>query len=137
MADVHTPEKRSYNMSRVRSHGNKSTELKFLTILKFEGITGWRRKYKLFGKPDFTFVKYKIAVFIDGCFWHGCPRSCKPLPHKNLFWKTKIRKNRYRDQIVTRTLRKRGWSVIRIWEHDLITGAKLSIRRIQALIRNK
>ena len=80
MADVHTPEKRSFNMSRVRCRGNKTTELVFVAILKSERITGWRRRYRIFGRPDFVFPKERIAVFVDGCFWHGCPRQLQAVP---------------------------------------------------------
>ena len=122
MVDVHSPERRSYNMSRVRSRGNKTTELRFVVILRAEGIKGWRRRYRVFGRPDFVFPKERVAVFVDGCFWHGCRRRCKPLPRNNEFWKTKIEANRRRDRIVSRELRNRGWTVIRVWEHDLKRG---------------
>ena len=131
MADVHNPETRSYNMSRVRSRGNKTTELKFISILRSKGITGWRRHYRLLGQPDFVFPKKRVAVFVDGCFWHGCRRGCKPLPRSNEFWKKKIEGNRRRDRIVSRELRDRGWTVIRIWEHDLRGAARAAVRRIR------
>ena len=91
MADVHTPEKRSFNMSRVRCRGNKTTELVFVAILKSERITGWRRRYRIFGRPDFVFPKERIAVFVDGCFWHGCPRRCKPAPVPTSSGKPRLR----------------------------------------------
>jgi DNA mismatch endonuclease (patch repair protein) len=133
MVDVHSPEKRSHNMSCVRSRGNKTTELKFVAILKSEGITGWRRHYRLFGHPDFVFPKQRIAVFVDGCFWHSCPHRCKPPPRNNEFWNTKIEGNRKRDRLMTRKLRSRGWIVVRIWEHDLRVGARAAVRRIQTV----
>jgi DNA mismatch endonuclease (patch repair protein) len=120
-------------MSRVRSRGNKTTELKLITILKSEGITGWRRRYRVFGQPDFVFPKERIAVFVDGCFWHGCRRGCKPLPRDNEFWKRKIEGNCRRDRIVNRKLRNRNWTVMRIWEHDLKGEAREAIRRIRML----
>src|SRR5437016_438786 len=74
VADIFSKVKRSALMSRIRSHGNAATELRFITLLKGAGIIGWRRQHRLHGKPDFVFLKFRLAVFVDGCFWHGCPR---------------------------------------------------------------
>jgi DNA mismatch endonuclease (patch repair protein) len=76
----------------------------------------------IFGKPDFIFRRERVAIFIDGCFWHGCPRpKHSPLPKGNAdFWFKKLSANRVRDRLVTRTLRAMGWTVIRIWECDLV-----------------
>jgi DNA mismatch endonuclease (patch repair protein) len=71
MADVFTKEQRSDVMQKVKSNRNKSTELKLIAFFKVNGIKGWRRNFKIFGKPDFTFPKQKTVVFVDGCFWHG------------------------------------------------------------------
>jgi len=116
MADSFTKEERSSIMRAVKSHGNKSTELKLIKIFKEYNITGWRRNYKIFGNPDFIFPKKRIAVFADGCFWHGhnC-RNTKPKDNAD-YWKNKIAKNMYRDRLVTKTLKKKGWTVFRIWE---------------------
>jgi DNA mismatch endonuclease (patch repair protein) len=106
-------------MSRIRSRGNAATELRFIQLLKAASITGWRRNQKIFGKPDFVFLKFKLAVFVDGCFWHGCPR-CYSTPKSNrAFWRRKITTNRKRDLAVKRALRKAGWRVLRIWQHEL------------------
>ncbi len=119
MRDVFTKAKRSEVMSRIRSHGNLRTELALAILLRRNRITGWRRRQKLFGKPDFVFRHKRLAVFVDGCFWHACPRhSTLPIGHRS-FWKRKFTRNRLRDQLVTRTLRSRGWRVLRIWEHHL------------------
>jgi DNA mismatch endonuclease, patch repair protein len=109
-------ELRSQIMRSVRSSGNKSTEKKLVRIFKSERIRGWRRSSKLFGKPDFIFPKSHIALFADGCFWHG--HNCRGLtPKENaLYWAAKIARNRKRDRLVTKTLRSKGWKVIRIWE---------------------
>jgi len=72
--DTLTPTARSSVMSRVRGRGNKVTELKLLALLRQNKITGWRRHLRLPGKPDFAFPKKKVSVFVDGCFWHGCPK---------------------------------------------------------------
>jgi DNA mismatch endonuclease (patch repair protein) len=77
MVDTVTPEKRSKIMAKVKSHGNKSTELKLIKIFKEYGIKGWRRKYRVFGNPDFVFPRSRLAIFVDGCFWHGCKEHCR------------------------------------------------------------
>ena len=109
-------------MASVKSRDAKSTELKFILLLKEKGITGWRRNYPLTGKPDIVFSRFKIAVFIDGCFWHGCPHHCR-MPSSNVnYWNNKIEKNKIRDKKITKALKMRGWQVIRIWEHEIKTG---------------
>jgi DNA mismatch endonuclease (patch repair protein) len=119
MADTFTPEVRSACMSRIRSTGNRTTELKFIAVLRAAKITGWRRGSKLFGKPDFVFPFVRVAVFIDGDFWHGNPKK-RRLPKSNIeYWTRKIESNKKRDRLVSRTLRRRGWRVLRIWESDL------------------
>ena len=114
--DAFNPKKRSWIMAQVKSTGNKSTEQNLLAILREQGITGWRRKYPLYGKPDFTFPKARVVVFVDGCFWHGHPDKCRiPKTHRT-YWEKKIARNVARDRDVTRTLRKKAWKVVRIWE---------------------
>lgn len=109
-------------MASVKSRDAKSTELKFISLLKEKGITGWRRNYPLTGKPDIVFSRFKIAVFIDGCFWHGCPHHCR-MPSSNVnYWNNKIEKNKIRDKKITKALKMKGWQVIRIWEHEIKTG---------------
>ncbi|MBI4655818.1 MAG: very short patch repair endonuclease [Elusimicrobia bacterium] len=116
MTDVFSRTTRSSIMSAVKSCGNESTELKLIKIFKQSKILGWRRNWPLAGKPDFVFPKSKIAVFVDGCFWHGhdC-RNTKPQANKS-YWVAKIRRNKTRDRLVTRKLRREGWSVVRLWE---------------------
>lgn len=119
-------ESRSKIMTRVKSKGNKSTELKFIEALRSQSISGWRRHLSLLGKPDFVFLKKKIAVFVDGCFWHGCPKHCR-LPATNVqYWVEKIQGNVSRDRQVTKELKKKGWVVFRFWEHELARGESLS-----------
>jgi DNA mismatch endonuclease Vsr len=77
MVDTFSKTERSRIMSRVKSKNNKSTELGFISIIKEKNIIGWRRNYPLIGKPDFVFPKQRIAIFIDGCFWHKCPKHCR------------------------------------------------------------
>jgi DNA mismatch endonuclease (patch repair protein) len=119
VADVFTPKKRSYIMSRIRGRGNALTELVVLRLLKARGVVGWRRHYRAPGKPDFAFPGAKLAVFVDGCFWHGCPR-CRRIPKDNAdFWLAKFAANRRRDRRVDGELRLRRWSVIRIRQCEL------------------
>ena len=103
-------------MSRIRSRGNRATELRLIALMREHGITGWRRNARVFGKPDFIFHAAKLAVFVDGCFWHGCPRHATMPANNRAFWKAKLARNAQRDREVTRTLRKAGWRVLRVWE---------------------
>jgi len=112
-------------MGKVRSRGNASTEVKALQILKIGAITGWRRHLPMFGRPDFAFPQARIALFIDGCFWHGCPRCYQPPKSSAAFWRQKLYKNKRRDGEVSKQLRKRGWKVIRLWECQLKSPARL------------
>ena len=119
MADVFDKEKRSDIMRQVKSKKNRSTELRLIEIFKQNGITGWRRNYPVKGHPDFVFPKQKIAVFVDGCFWHGhdC-RNTRPSDNAQ-YWEKKRARNIKRDAEVTLLFEQRGWSVIRIWECEL------------------
>jgi DNA mismatch endonuclease, patch repair protein len=106
-------------MAAVKFRDNLSTELKVIALLKKEKITGWRRQLPLVGTPDFCWPKEKIILFIDGCFWHGCPR-CHKFPKSNVrFWKNKILSNKKRDRRVSSALRKNDWKVLRVWEHQI------------------
>ena len=119
--DVFPDGKRSEIMRSIKSKNNASTELKLIAHFKRGGITGWRRNFPLFGKPDFVFPKRRIAVFTDGCFWHGhdC-RNTKPA-NNAVYWQTKINRNKQRDREVTETLSVKGWTVVRLWECEIKT----------------
>jgi DNA mismatch endonuclease (patch repair protein) len=119
MADVFTKEQRSNVMRQVKSARNKSTELKLIAFFKANNIKGWRRNYKLFGKPDFVFPHIKTTIFVDGCFWHGhdC-RNTRPKDNAD-YWTKKRERNIARDKTVTQTLQNKGWTVIRLWECEL------------------
>jgi len=131
MPDVFTKAKRSAVMSRIRGRGNKATELALIKLLRQHRITGWRRNQTVFGKPDFLFRRNRLALFVDGCFWHGCPKHCKLPTGNRAFWQKKFAANKARDRRVNRELRRLGWRVIRIWEHDLSKRGKACIRRIR------
>ena len=147
MGDIFTKAKRSDVMSRIRSRGNAATELALVGVFRAHGITGWRRQLEVRvppgratgrprvpkGKtravapaarpfrvrPDFVFPKLRLALFVDGCFWHGCPQHGTKPRGNAAFWRKKFAANRARDLRVTRTLRRHGWRVLRIWEHEL------------------
>lgn len=134
MADVFSKKKRSEIMSRVRSRGNKATEIKLIKILHARGITGWRRSRKVFGTPDFVFPKARLAVFVDGCFWHGCPEHGVTPKTNKLFWKKKLKRNLDRDRVVRRKLRASGWGVLRIWQHELKHPIRIARRITRSLV---
>lgn len=106
-------------MRKVKSNRNKTTELRLIQYFKENRITGWRRNYKIFGKPDFVFPKQRLAIFLDGCFWHGhdC-RNTKPKNNQE-YWINKIHKNQQRDIKVSEILATKNWKVIRMWECEL------------------
>jgi DNA mismatch endonuclease (patch repair protein) len=108
-------ETRSKNMAAVRSTGNLSTEVALGKLLWSAGLRGYRKHWPVAGKPDFAWPGRRVAVFVDGCFWHGC--SCKTIPksHSRL-WREKIQRNRDRDRSVVRQLQAKGWTVIRVRE---------------------
>ena len=138
MPDVFTKAKRSEVMARIRSCGNKDTELALVRVFRQHRVTGWRRHQAVFGKPDFVFPKLRLAVFVDGCFWHGCPLHETKPRHNAAFWGKKFARNKARDRLVTRTLRQSGWRVLRIWEHELARKREAGlVRRIQKALSSR
>jgi DNA mismatch endonuclease (patch repair protein) len=135
MADVFSKAKRSDVMSRIRSHKNKDTELRLISIFQEFRVTGWRRRQKLIGNPDFVFRSERVAVFVDGCFWHACPRCYRAPTSNKQYWIEKRDRNARRDKLVGKLLRQSGWAVLRIWEHEL-RNSKRVLKRIQ-LARQK
>ncbi len=129
--DTLTPAERSERMSRVRRAGNRSTELRMVDLLRAAGIRGWRRRERLSGAPDFVFRRERVAVFVDGCFWHGCPRHRRTPKSRIAFWTSKLTRNMKRDRAVNRKLRASGWMVVRIWECALTRSrAQQTVTRI-------
>lgn len=120
-------------MAAIRSRGNKATELRLVSILRAAGITGWRRHQPLRGRPDFIFRRQRLAVFVDGCFWHGCPWHCRMPKSRIAFWNPKIARNKNRDQVVRLLLRKQGWGVLRLWEHSLADPSHI-LRKLKAAL---
>jgi DNA mismatch endonuclease, patch repair protein len=112
---------RSARMSRVRSKANRSTEVRVAAGLTAAGIRGWTSNAPgVTGSPDFYFAEARLALFVDGCFWHGCPTCNRRIPRaRRAFWRDKIAANRRRDRRVSRQLRADGHRVYRVWEHSL------------------
>lgn len=123
-------------MSRVRSTGNQTTEERLALLLRRTGLTGWRRHLQLPGKPDFAWPKARVAVFVDGCFWHGhdCGKNVTPKTNTES-WLEKIERNKARDRQTTRLLRQRGWSVVRIWECQLAKKPAQCLSRIRKAVQ--
>ena len=134
--DVFTREKRSEVMAAVRPTGNRSTEVVLAKAPRRYGITGWRRHLKIRlsprnTRPDFVFQKPRVAVFVDGCFWHCCPvHGTKPASSTD-FWLPKLEKNRRRDRRVSAALRRQGWTVLRVWEHSVKRDLGRCVSRIR------
>lgn len=120
MSDRVTVEVRSAIMRSVRSSGNRSTEARFRAGLVRAGVRGWVvLPSGVPGRPDIAFPEARLAVFVDGCFWHGCP-VCQKTPGTNVeYWSRKLERNHARDLSVERQLASSGWRVLRIWEHEL------------------
>jgi DNA mismatch endonuclease (patch repair protein) len=121
-------------MAQIRSRRNRSTEWRVRALLIRSGLRGWQvNPEDLPGTPDFAFRAERLAIFTDGCFWHGCPR-CKRVPSSNTaYWGRKIARNRKRDRATTAALRRQGWTVLRLWEHDLASLRKVADRIRSAL----
>lgn len=155
MPDVFTKAKRSQVMSRIRGRGNKDTEVALAKLLRAAHISGWRRQVQLRSaecgirngrahgvtrstarvRPDFTFLRERVVIFVDGCFWHCCPKHSNMPAQNRAFWREKLTGNRTRDRLVMRMLRESGWRVIRIWEHELRKPARVVTRIAAALSR--
>ena len=110
---------RSQSMSHIRGKDNATTERVLRMAFVRAGQRGWLLHSDLLGKPDFYFPVHRLAIFVDGCFWHGCTKCGHVLKTRTEFWLGKLKRNRQRDRSVVRQLRLRGIRVIRVWEHRL------------------
>jgi DNA mismatch endonuclease, patch repair protein len=126
----------SKNLSAVRGRGNRTTEIRLRLALVRARIRGWNvQPLGLPGNPDFVFFRERIAIFVDGCFWHGCPR-CGHIPKTNSpFWQAKIQRNIERDQANIHKLCDSDFRVARIWEHELKSDLAGCVIRIVRLIK--
>ena len=124
-------------MAKVKGRGNATTEGVMAKLLRAEGWVGWRRQQVVRGRdavgepfrvrPDFVFRSRRLVVFVDGCFWHGCPLHGTKPKGNAAFWRAKFRRNQERDRRDTRNLRRAGWRVVRLWEHALRAKARLAL----------
>jgi DNA mismatch endonuclease (patch repair protein) len=128
----------SRRMKAIRDRRNKSTEMRFRAMLVRAPIRGWQlRPSGLPGKPDFLFPEHRLVVFLDGCYWHGCPR-CGHIPGVNRpYWSAKIERNRARDKRNTRLLKEAGYAILRLWEHELREEQARCLSRLRALLERQ
>lgn len=128
-----SPETRSRIMAAVKGRGGKSTERRLRAALVAFGVKGWRMNAAdVLGKPDFLFPTEKIAVFVDGCFWHGCPRHYRRPSTSQTYWDAKVARNMARDRRNRAALRRQGWKVIRFWEHQVAASPKACALKVLA-----
>jgi DNA mismatch endonuclease (patch repair protein) len=129
MTDVLTEEQRRFNMSRIKAR-DTGPELRLRKALFKTGVRGYRLHYKLTGKPDLVFIGKRLAVFIDGCFWHKCPVHFIRPETRTEFWMNKIEGNVARDRRINAKLKEAGWCVLRFWEHEIREDPEKAARKI-------
>lgn len=134
MSDNLKPEDRRRTMQAVKSKGTR-LEKRLFAMLAGMGLSGWKRNDKrLIGKPDVAFPHQQLAIFVDGCFWHGCPHCRRKLPETNRdYWEKKIKRNIALAKSHNQHLRREGWTVIRIWEHEITNTTKIRDRILNVL----
>ena len=149
MADIYTRAERSALMAKVRGRDNLTTEQALAKLLRTQGWSGWRRQQVVRGRaaggerfqvrPDFVFAARRLVIFVDGCFWHGCPQHGTRPRGNAAFWRAKFRRNQARDRRDTRRLLREGWHVLRLWEHELRAKARpgllVKLRKVFARAR--
>ena len=137
MADVFDPKKRSWIMSQVHSRGTRPEQV-VGAALKERHIRHQEHRRDLPGCPDFAFPNLKLALFVNGCFWHwhGCKRSRMPASNEE-YWQKKIQRNIQRDKAKRRELHAKGWRYMTIWECNLESGIRRCIRELQQTIRRE
>lgn len=123
-------------MRAVKGSGGKSTERKLRAALVRLGMRNWRMNpADVLGHPDFVFEEQNVAVFVDGCFWHGCVR-CYRRPHSSQeYWDRKVARNKARDRKNRAALRRRGWAVVRIWEHEVAESPARCANKIASQLK--
>jgi DNA mismatch endonuclease (patch repair protein) len=130
MPDLYSVATRSYVMSRIRGRNTKP-EVLLRQALWVAGLRGYRTHGALPGRPDIVLTRVRLAVFVDGCFWHSCPKCRIPAPtSRTAYWQPKLRRNKVRDQRVTRELRRLGWTPLRLWEHEVQRDSARSAARV-------
>jgi len=132
--DTFGKEKRSQIMRAVKSKGTK-LEQKVFKALRKRGLKFRTNVTSLPGKPDIAIKKYKIAIFLDSCFWHGCQLHCRMPKSNTEYWQKKIERNKKRDILITENYKQMGWNVLRIWEHELKENFESTIDKIEHFIK--
>lgn len=132
MPDDRTKAQRSETMRRVRSR-DTSCERALRSAIHARGLR-FRLSSDLPGRPDIVFPSARVAVFVDGCFWHGCPRHCRLPATNRAYWEAKIARNSARDARNAADLRQRGWCVVRVWEHEVTRSPATAAKRIAGVV---
>lgn len=135
MTDRVSRQTRSTIMSRIRKY-DSVPEMTLRKALWRRGLRGWRLyRQDIPGNPDVAFVRHRLAVFVDGCFWHRCPK-CFRRPHSRLrYWDSKIEGNVARDKIRRMLLRKQGWRVVKFWEHQVLADPECCAAKVERMLR--
>ena len=134
MADTVSKKLRSEIMSRIRSRNTK-IETEFSNALRKNRIKFRRNEKRMYGKPDFVFRDAKIVLFIDSCFWHGCPYHCRMPKSNKTYWNIKINRNKKRDREVSRWHKEKGWTIFRFWEHEINNDLSKCIEKIKKQLK--
>src|SRR3990167_1362527 len=130
------PALRSKMMRAIKGANTKSTEQKFQKALIDAGITYFQVNAKLIGNPDIFFPFYHVVVFLDGCFWHGCPK-CGHVPKSNTsYWRTKIERNKERDIQKRLILHEQGYEIVEYWEHELKEDLSRCVKLLANIIED-
>ena len=134
MADKVSPEVRTRTMRAVKSNDSKM-EIKFRSALWRCGLRFYKNVKSLPGKPDIVFPKKKVVIFLDSCFWHGCPQHLR-MPKSNLdYWQPKIERNKKRDGEINSYYSENNWRILRIWEHELKTNFDNKVSEVALTVR--
>lgn len=134
--DTVSKQKRSEIMSHVKSKDSKIETL-FRKELWQSGFRYRKNSSKYFGKPDIVLPKYKTAIFIDSCFWHGCKKHCRIPTARKKYWTEKIARNAERDKEVSRHYKKLGWKIFRVWEHEMSKNLNKMLKKIYSDINKQ
>jgi DNA mismatch endonuclease Vsr len=128
---------RSQAMRAIRGGNNRSTEVPLRMAFVRAGLSGWKADSSVIvGHPDFCFIRHKLAIFVDGCFWHGCP-DCGHIPRTNRrFWSTKVRLNKQRDRRTNKALRALGYQVVRLWEHEVVRDVDGCVKKLRKRLKD-
>lgn len=134
MVDNLSPEDRQRTMGAVKGKGTK-LEKRLFVLLAGMRLRGWKQNVEnLAGKPDVVFANERLIIFVDGCFWHGCPVCRRTLPETNrAYWERKIRRNMELSKTYTEQLESDNWTVLRIWEHEIVDAPAIRTRIAKAL----